>query len=457
LLKIFLALPQIKTFFNQFNALTTKRNDYKQYLSGHQYAKRKRTVMFTYVARQAIYDTEKRVFAYELLFRDGVSNCFPDISPDQATSAMLADSHLSIGVENISFNKSSFINFHQDTILYRFPSTLDPLNVVIEIVESVDLSFEFLNACEQLKNIGYKLALDDYDFSPAWDPMLPLVRYIKIESELLDLDNPHVVSKLDELKRLGKILIAEKVETLEEFARFKNAGFDYFQGYFLAKPELVKHRNIEISATSVIELVGISSAPEFDFDKTAAIFEKDLGLTYKLMRFINNPLFNKRQKIDSLHHALRYLGAVELKKFIALLAIANLKGNKPADLIVSSLVRAHFCKLMANSMALRENPPSSYILGLFSHMDALLDMPMVDIMQSLPFSDEVKQALCEMHVDTKLALQLRICLAFERADWAVIFEMSHKVNIKESALFEMYYAAVKWADEMKVTLLGKPE
>ncbi|WP_395340209.1 EAL and HDOD domain-containing protein [Ningiella sp. W23] len=409
--------------------------------------------MFAYVARQAIYDGEKNVFAYELLFRDGKSNCFPDISPDEATSAMLADSHLSIGVENISFNKPSFINFHQDTILYRFPSTLDPLNVVIEIVETVDVDGDFIKACEHIKNMGYKLALDDYDFSPRWESLLPLVRYIKIEAELIDMNNAHVVRKIEELKRSGKILIAEKVETLDEFEVFKLAGFDFFQGYFLSKPEVVQHKNVEVAASSVIELVAISSAKEFDFDKTAEVCEKDVGLTYKLMRFINNPLFNKRQTINSLHHALRYLGSVELKKFIALLAIANLKGEKPADLVVSSLVRAHFCKLMGVAMDLKDNPPSSYILGLFSHMDALMDMHMPDIMRTLPFSEDVKLALCEIHTDSPLALQLRICLAFERADWALIHELGIKADIKESQLFEMYYESVQWANDMKSSLL----
>ncbi|WP_371193659.1 EAL and HDOD domain-containing protein [Glaciecola sp. SC05] len=408
--------------------------------------------MFTFVARQAVYDTKKRVFAYELLFRDGVSNCFPEISPDEATSSMLAESHLSIGVENLCFNKPAFINFHQDTILYRFPSTLDPLSVVIEIVESVEVTPAFLKACEHIKNMGYKIALDDYDFSATWDPLLPFVRYVKVESDLLDLSNQALMLKIETLKQQGKILIAEKIETSEEFERFKNAGFDYFQGYFLSKPEVVKHKNVDILASSVVQLVALSSAADFDFDKVSEVCEKDVGLTYKLMRFINNPLFNKRQKIDSLHHALRYLGTIELKKFIALLAIANLKGNKPIDLIVSSLVRAHFCKLMAASMELKENPPSSYILGLFSHIDALMDMPMTEIMQSLPFSDEVKQALCEIHTNSKLALQLRLCFAFERADWAVIYELSDKAGIKESELFKMYYASVQWADDMKSTL-----
>jgi EAL and modified HD-GYP domain-containing signal transduction protein len=404
--------------------------------------------MFAFVARQAIYDTEKRVFAYELLFRDGVSNCFPDISPDEATSSMLADSHLSIGVENICFNKVSFINFHQDTIIHRFPSTLDPMNVVIEIVESVDVTPEFITACEQIKQQGYKLALDDYDFSDAWVPLLPLVKYIKIEADIIDLNDPAIVSSIRKLQNDGKVLIAEKVETLEAFEQYKAAGFDYFQGYFLSRPEMVKHKSVQVATSSILELVAASSSSTFDFKEINEVFEKDVGLTYKLMRFINNPLFNKRQTINSLHHAIRFLGEVELKKFIALLAIANLRGNKPVDLILSSLVRANFCKLMAKAMAHKENPPSSYILGLFSHMDALMDMPMAEIMKNLPFSDDVKTALCEIHTNTDLALQLRICMAFERADWALIYEMSQKADIPEEALFNMYYESVQWANAM---------
>ena len=131
--------------------------------------------MFAYVARQAIYDTQKRVLGYELLFRDGVQNCFPDISPDEATSSLLAQSHLSIGVENITMNKLAFINFHQDTLLYRFPSSLVPLNVVIEIAETVDLNPDLIAACEHIANLGYKIALDNYDFAPQWEPLIPLV------------------------------------------------------------------------------------------------------------------------------------------------------------------------------------------------------------------------------------------------------------------------------------------
>lgn len=408
--------------------------------------------MFAYVARQAIYDTKKNVFGYELLFRDGVKNCFPDISPDEATSNMLAASHLSIGVESITFNKAAFINFHTDTIIYRFPSTLDPKNVVIEIVETVDVSPELVKACEQIHEVGYKIALDDYDFSAHWQPLMPFISYIKLEVEAVDLTNPSVVDQIDAFKKQGKILVAERVETHEEFERFKEAGFHYFQGYFLSKPEVVKHKNIDISMTSVVELLRISVATTLDVQKVTEVFEKDVGLTFKLMRFINNPSVNKRNKIESLSHALKYLGHVELKKFIALLTLANLKGNKPEDLLVSSLTRAQFCKLVSSKMGIAEDPPNSFILGLFSRTDALLDMPIEQVLEKLPFTEVIKNVLCKKEQEDELAQQYQLCVAFETADWAKIEAFAERINSPMEDLFQMYYQATTWANEMKSSL-----
>ena len=407
--------------------------------------------MFAYVARQAIYNRKKQVFAYELLFRDGVENCFPDVLPDEATSNMLADSHLTIGLESITFNKPAFINFHEDTLLYRFPATLNPLDVVIEIVETVNVSPELILACQHISDLGYKIALDDYDFSQKWDVLLPFTHFIKIEVNDIDISDENRLEQIKKLKDDGKILIAERVETIEEFDQLLPLGIDYFQGYFLSKPEMVKHRNIEVSVSSVIELVGISVSADFNLNDVNKVFETDLGLSFKLMRFINSPMLNKRHSIGSLSHAIKYLGEVELKKFIALLAIANLKGNKPLELIVSSLRRAQFCKLLGTQMDVTEDPPNGFIMGLFSLVDALLDKPMQDLMSSLPFSDECKDVLCQQRTHGKLAYQYRLCLAFERADWQEIDKLAQTTKIDLPTLFSLYYEASQWAHDMKNT------
>ncbi|MFC3122376.1 EAL and HDOD domain-containing protein [Agaribacter flavus] len=409
--------------------------------------------MITHIARQAIYNIDANVIAYELLFRDGKENCFPDISPDEATSNILANSHLSIGLENITTHKTAFINFHKDTLIHHFPTTLDPKRTVIEIVETVNVTDELVKACKHIKGMGYKLALDDYDFSEQWKALESLVDYVKIEVDYVLSGKQFVLEKIKAFKQLGITLIAEKVETQREFNACRALGFQLFQGYFLSKPEMIEHKSLDAAASSVMELISISSEPEFDFAKLNAVFEKDLGLSFKLMRFINNPTFNKRERIESLEHALKYLGSVELKKFIALLAIANLRGSKPEALLVMSLVRGQFCKIQADLMSMAQNPPSSLIMGLFSFVDALIDMPMEKVTQTLPFSDEIKSALCSASQDKTpscvFGKQLLMCKAFEHADFHKIAELCKQLNMCESDVFEAYYASMLWAEEMR--------
>jgi EAL and modified HD-GYP domain-containing signal transduction protein len=404
--------------------------------------------MFSYVARQAIYNVEKRVFAYELLFRDGDSNCFPDMSPDEATSSMIANSHLTVGIEDITFKKPAFINFHKDTLLYRFPSTLDPLSVVIEIVETVEVNDELVQACKHIRDLGYQLALDDYDFAPRWDVFLPFIDFIKVEVEEIEKQGAAAIAKIQILNARGIKIIAEKVETHEQFERFKAMGVKLFQGYFLARPELIRHRDLNASLNSVTKLVSLSNSPNFDTKEVIKVIEKDVGLAYKLMRFINNPMINKRQKIESLQHAINYMGHVEIKKFIALLALANMRGEKPTELLIQSLVRARFCSLMSIELELPENPPTSFLLGLFSMLDALLDQTMENLVGKLPVGQELRDALCKKNIDSTMGLQMRACFAFEEANWDEIDYIALQFELTGERLYTLYYEAMHWAQNM---------
>jgi EAL and modified HD-GYP domain-containing signal transduction protein len=408
--------------------------------------------MFSYVARQAIYNVEKRVFAYELLFRNGDSNCFPDMSPDEATSSMIANSHLTVGIEDITFNKPAFINFHKDTLLYRFPSTLDPLSVVIEIVETVEVTDELVQACKHIRDMGYQLALDDYDFSEKWDVFLPFIDFIKVEVEEIEKQGGVAIAKIEILNAQGIKIIAEKVETHEQFERFKAMGVKLFQGYFLARPEMIRHRDLNASLHSVTELVSLSNSPNFDTKEVIKVIERDVGLAYKLMRFINNPMINKRQKIESLQHAINYMGHVEIKKFIALLALANMRGEKPTELLIQSLVRARFCSLMSVELELPENPPTSFLLGLFSMVDALLDQPMESVVEKLPVGQELRDALCRKNIDSTMGLQMRACFAFEEADWDQIDYIALQFELSGERLYTLYYEAMHWAQNMNSTI-----
>ncbi|MEQ3652894.1 MAG: HDOD domain-containing protein, partial [Glaciecola sp.] len=204
---------------------------------------------------------------------------------------------------------------------------------------------------------------------------------------------------------------------------------------------------------SVTELVSLSNSPNFDVKEVTKVIERDVGLAYKLMRFVNNPLINKRQKIESLQHALNYMGHIEIKKFIALLALANLRGEKPGELLIQSLVRARFCSLMSVELELPENPPSSFILGLFSMLDALLDQPMESLVQKLPVGAELQDALCHKNKDSNMGLQLRACYAFEEANWDEIDYIAAEFELTGERLYTLYYEAMHWAQNMSTSLI----
>ncbi|WP_416306396.1 EAL and HDOD domain-containing protein [Neptunicella sp. SCSIO 80796] len=401
--------------------------------------------MYTYVARQAIFDRKKHVYAYELLFRDGTSNCYPDIAPDEATSKLLTNSHLNLGLDEITNGKPAFINFFQDTLLYRFPTFLDPESVVVEVLENIDISQPILDACQQIKNLGYKLALDDYNFDPKWDVFIPLVDIIKVD--VRESDRFTIEDNMGKLKAYNVKLVAEKVETEDEFEFFHQLGFDLFQGYFFTRPQVIKNKSLPSSKLGVVELLAVSSSVEFDFARINSIIERDVSLSYRLLRFINNPMVNKRQKITSLRHALNYMGQIEIKKFIALLALANLNDNKPPELIHLSLVRAKFCELIADSKGEFNNPPMGFLVGLLSMLDALLDQEMAVLVNKLPISDELKQGLCGM--EGRLNNYLNLVKALESANWQNVQQAAISLQINTDDIHDFHHQALIWGGAMR--------
>ncbi|MFT4809378.1 MAG: EAL and modified HD-GYP domain-containing signal transduction protein [Paraglaciecola sp.] len=401
--------------------------------------------MFAYIARQAILNKKKELYAYELLFRDGENNCFPDISPDEATSKILTDSHLDLGLEDISAGKPVFINFHQDTLLHRFPTSLDPKKVVIEVVETVKPTSELVQACKTIKDLGYTLALDDHDFDPKWDVLIPFTDIIKVD--IIECDEQTLIDNIGKYVDSKIKLVAEKIETIEDFEKYRDMGFDYFQGYFFARPEIVKQKKLPTSKLSLIELISASSAVEFDLDKVNNIIQRDVSLSYKLLRFINNPLVNKTHEISNLRHALNYMGQVEVKKFIALLALANLGDSKPVELLHLSLIRAKFCDLIGQAKSLSNNPPTGFLVGLFSLLDALLDQPMQNIVEKLPIGEDIKAALCGDENELKQFLAL--IRAFESGYWKGVATISKQLSLDLNMTHAFYNESLKWGIAMK--------
>ena len=401
--------------------------------------------MYSYVARQAILNVDEEIVGYELLFRDGVENAFPDICPDQATSQILTSNHLTKGLESITDGKCTYINFFEDTLINRFPTSLDPKSVVIEILESVEISEELLDACRALKKQGYKLALDDHNFDPVWDIFLPYIDTIKVDVRQFNM--LQISKYVRRIAGFGVKLLAEKVETREEFAQLKTLGFQLYQGYFFARPEIFKSKQIKANKLNLLQLISEAGSRQMNIDKVSQILEQDVALSYKLLRFINSAGFNSNQKITSLKHAIIYMGEAEVKKFISLIALANLSGDKPDEIMVLSLARARFCSHIAQKRGDDENPPTAFLVGMLSLVDALLDETMDTLAAKLPVADEIKQGLIEQ--TGVLGLYLKLALHYEKAQWDDAETLSMAIRVPINDIHEYYQESLAWADKIR--------
>lgn len=400
--------------------------------------------MYSFIARQPILDLNQNVVAYELLFREGENNCCPDIDPDQATSNILSNNHLTLGVENITNDLPAYINFHSNTLINDFPSFLDPSKVVIEILEDVSASDALLSACKQLSEKGYQLALDDYDFDPKWQRFFPYINILKID--VLAYSMLEISRLVRSLNHTKITLLAEKVETAKQFEQTRLLGFSLFQGYFFARPEMLKQKKVTSAKQKILALIGHANDEQLDFDTMGNIFSSDPGLTYKLLRFINNPCYGRSQEITSLKHALIYIGDVELKKFIALLALADLNQNKPSEIIRLSLIRAKFCEHISLFQQNQENPPKAFLTGLLSFIDGILDQTLITLLDILPVHTDIKRAL--LTNDNYLAHYLNLAKNIEMGHWQASDLLIEQLALSHEQCFIAHTKAIAWADEM---------
>jgi EAL and modified HD-GYP domain-containing signal transduction protein len=402
--------------------------------------------MFAFIARQPILDKEQDLFAYELLFRDGPNSTFPEHEPKK--SELINERFNTLGIDEISGNQRAFINFLPDTVINRFPKELSPENMVIELTQNPAMNTGLMDACEFLKKAGYTIALNDNRLESAVLSPYPYIDIVKVN---INKVSEQILEKhVPLLAESGIQLVAEQVATLDQFAMCRELGFDYFQGYFFTQPDTKSAKTLPSSKLTLLELMSESANAQFDIEKVASIIERDAALSYLLLRFINNPMINKREKINSLRHALNYLGEVEVKKFIALLSLASLNDTKPVELLQVSLIRAKFCELFEQHKNGKSKSMSAFIVGLFSLLDAILDGDMATILEKLPISEKIKRPL--LGIDGDFSQYLETARAFESGLWGKIVTQSEKLDISQKELHGIFNDSIRWSNEMKQAL-----
>ena len=263
--------------------------------------------MKKFVARQPIFDPHQKVYAYELLFRSGMDNFFDASDPDQASTSVIVDRLLLMGMEKLTGGDRAFINCTRNVLIKGYAALLPKDKVVVEILESVEPDDEVVGACLRLKRAGFMLALDDFIYEERLEPLLPLVDFVKVDfRETTERDRRALVEKLSPR---GIKMVAEKVETRSELQQASEMGYTYFQGYFFSKPEIIVAKDIPGYKLNYLRVLQAVNQPEINLVELENIIKLEASLTYKLLRYLNSAFFGFRTEIRSIHHALALLGA----------------------------------------------------------------------------------------------------------------------------------------------------
>ena len=398
-----------------------------------------------FIARQPIYDRKLNVYAYELLYRDGDTSNHANVTDgDDATSQVLINALMEIGLPDLVGNALAFINLTQQHILNGLPDTLAQENVVLEVLEDVVPDEALINALQKLKDEDYTIALDDFVCHDSKRSMVELADIIKID--IMELQGAALAEQVKQLRPTGTKLLAEKVETPEEFEYCKALGFNYFQGYFFCKPNIVKGKHTPTSRMAIMQLLTKVQDPDLDIGELQELISRDVSLSYRILRYINSAHFSIGKKIESMQQAINLLGLNTIKTWVTILAMSSVD-DKPYELILTALIRARMCETLARKSNI--SPEHAFTVGLFSTLDAFIDKPLSETLAALPLADELHSALLKHTGDLGSLLDLTI--NYERGYWQHI----PSTQFDTKTLRSNYLDALRWAGGLSDSLLSK--
>lgn len=397
-----------------------------------------------FIGRQAIFDRQMEVYGYELLYREGDTEGIQVSDGDLASSRVMLNTFMEIGLERIVGPHHAFINLTRSFFTDSPSIPFEKEQVVLELLEDLAVDDNLIHNTANLASQGYHLALDDYEFDPCWDPLLPYISIIKVEVPAISPEG--LEHKILPLKRRGIRLLAEKIETEEEYRLYHDLGFDYFQGYFFSRPKTVKGRRLGENQLVIMQLLARLNDPDISVDELERLISQDVALSYKILRYINSAAMALPRKLDSIGQAVVYLGLQRIKAWANLIALSQVE-NKPQEILYTALVRANMCQQLIQRSG-QHSTETAFTVGLLSTLDLLLDSPLTKVLKELPLSDEIHDALLEK--SGPIGEALACTLAYEFQNW----EQTSFNELDNATICEIYLASTQKAFEFHDVLEG---
>lgn len=396
------------------------------------------------LARQPIFNRANEVYGYELLYRNSYENFYTGTDDNRATAELINNAYLLTQLADISGGKKVFINFSEDLLVEEIPTLMPKEDIVIEILETVKPTPRVIKACKNLKRYGYTLALDDFVYSPEFEPLIELVDIIKLEFTMEKHKQEMIINRY----KNNKLFLAERIETREEYEEAHAMGYHFFQGYFFSKPVIVSGEKEMKFNPVLLQMIAAIDDKYFDYQKATQIIEHDVGLSYQLLKLVNAVGREAIYEIYSIKQALVRLGIDEIRKWLYVLLLQQVEAKELNELVANSLVRAKFMEQVAKHAKMSKKHLELFMLGLFSNIDKVLNKPMADCLDEIQLSRDVRQAL--LGVDNELTKILTCVEHFERGEWDILSERCSFIN--EDDVMDQYIKAIKWANEIKTHL-----
>jgi EAL and modified HD-GYP domain-containing signal transduction protein len=392
-----------------------------------------------FIARQPILNVQREAVGYELLFREGWENRFTG-ERDAAVRQTL-DNCVSMDIEALVGNGLAFLNCTREALVGRLVTLMPPATTVLEILETVEPDAEVVTACTELRTMGYRIALDDFQPRAGMAALVRLASYVKVDFQATDLAERQEIQGM--VRGTGTLLVAEKVEDQEEFSRALGEGYSLFQGYFFCRPKIIAGREIPPNRMNYLRLLVELTRPSLNVDAVIGIVRMEPSLFYRLLRLANSPLWGVRKEVTSVGDALMLVGEERFRMLVSVAGSTMLGAGQPTPLISLALERARFCELVAPLIG--ENPTEQFILGLLSLLDAMTETPMETMAKSLPLRAQAKEAL--LGAANHVSVPLRTIQSFESGMWSGCPLDGEVLGIGESLLTRLYVESVKWATD----------
>ncbi len=399
------------------------------------------TAQHVFIARQPIFDARDTRVAYELLYRatrDATQAYLGDVSPSLMCGDTALHALLSIGLDRLTSGTLAYVNVTEEHLLGELYKIFDPQAVVLELLETVDGTPAVVDACARAVAEGYTLALDDYDGRASLDVLLPFVKVVKID--VLDRDIRALADVVARLRDRGLQVLAERVETPAALAAARAIGCTLFQGYVFSRPETLDGRSVNVHQATVLNILALLNEPDVTDVALEEAFRSHPSLSLSLLRIVNSASFGGRG-VDSIPHAIRLIGREALSRWVLIMLVATVGSRSPVtyEAVVEALVRGRFCETVTAHGA-SGDPAARFLVGLLSRMDTLLGLPMEQVLERLPVSDEMRAALLE-HTGPH-ASTLMLADAYESGDWSLVDTLSD-----DDELPSLYAEAVSWAND----------